>query len=105
MTADVLGFADYLGTDRFHLVAHDWGGLLAWQLAAEHPGRIRSLSVISTPHPDALLNAIETDADQKQRSRYIEFFRMPGDAAEAYLRADDSEALRRIYQGRFAKNA
>ena len=34
LVTDALGFADCLKVDSFHLVAHDWGGLLAWQIAA-----------------------------------------------------------------------
>ena len=30
LVADVMGFADALGADRFHLVGHDWGGFIAW---------------------------------------------------------------------------
>lgn len=60
-------FTDNLGAERFHLVAHDWGGLVAWRLAAEHPERVRSLAVLSTPHPNALLKAIQEDADQQGR--------------------------------------
>ena len=103
LLSDVLGFADELGAERFHLVAHDWGGLIAWQIAAEHPERTRSLTVLSTPHTDAFLNAIETDEDQKQRSKYIAFFRMPGRAAESFFEADDYTALRRVYQGKVAE--
>ena len=97
---DVLGFADASGAATFHLVGHDWGGLLAWQLAAEHPDRVRSLTVLSTPHTDALFDAIQHDKEQKQRSRYIDFFRMPGGAAESYIAADNWEFLRQVYQGK-----
>lgn len=103
LVTDALGFADQLGAEQFHLVAHDWGGLLAWQIAAEYPSRLRSLSVLSTPHTNALLEAIETDADQKQRSKYMEFFRLPGAAAESYFQADDWKALQRVYQGKVAE--
>lgn len=100
LVSDVLGFADRLGAAKFHLVGHDWGGLLAWRLAAEHPERIRSLTVLSTPHPSAFFDALETDEDQKQRSKYIAFFRMPLRAAELFFEAFDYAALRRVYQGK-----
>src|SRR5699024_10080215 len=47
---DVLALADHFGARRFHLVGHDWGGALAWHLAGRHPERIRTLTVLSTPH-------------------------------------------------------
>ena len=43
---DVLAAATSLGHDRFHLVGHDWGGQVAWTVAARYPGSVRSLSVL-----------------------------------------------------------
>jgi pimeloyl-ACP methyl ester carboxylesterase len=100
LLADVEAFANSLGAGRFHLVGHDWGALLAWKFAAENPGRLKSLSVISTPHPDALFHAMQSDADQMERSKYIAFFRMPGHLAEAFFRANDYKNLRDVYQGK-----
>jgi pimeloyl-ACP methyl ester carboxylesterase len=105
LTSDIQGFVDTLGRRRFHLVGHDWGAFLAWVFAAKHPDRVQSLSALSTPHPDAFLNAIETDEDQKQRSRYISFFRMPGGAAECFFQADNYQRLRAVYQGKLPESA
>lgn len=104
LVSDIQGFVDALGRRRFHLVGHDWGAFLAWVFAARHPDRIQSLTALSTPHPDAFLNAIETDEDQKQRSKYISFFRMPGGAAEGFFQADDCQRLRSVYQGKLAES-
>src|SRR5262249_57551148 len=49
LVTDVLAIADELGAPRFHLVGHDWGGALAWQVAARHPDRLRSLCALPTP--------------------------------------------------------
>jgi pimeloyl-ACP methyl ester carboxylesterase len=100
LLADVEGFANSLGAGRFHLVGHDWGALLAWKLAAENPERVKSLTAISTPHPDALFHAMQSDADQMDRSKYVAFFRMPGHLAEAFLRRNDYKNLRDVYQGK-----
>lgn len=70
---DVLGVADALGADRFHLVGHDWGGAVAWWVAATAPRRLRSLTVLSTPHPRAARLALQT-FDQRRRSWYIGLF-------------------------------
>jgi pimeloyl-ACP methyl ester carboxylesterase len=43
------------GGRRFHLVGHDWGASLAWQIADQHPERLVSLTILSRPHPLALL--------------------------------------------------
>jgi pimeloyl-ACP methyl ester carboxylesterase len=76
LSSDVIALADSLGWSSFHLIGHDWGGFLGWKLAAERASRILSLTVLSTAHVDAFLDAVSADTDQKTRSRYIEFFRM-----------------------------
>ncbi|HXZ85435.1 MAG TPA: alpha/beta fold hydrolase [Myxococcota bacterium] len=70
LVADALALADALGAERFHLVGHDWGGQLAWLLAAQQPERVRSLSVLSRPHPAAFARAMADDPEQATRSRH-----------------------------------
>ncbi|MDP8987695.1 MAG: alpha/beta hydrolase, partial [Actinomycetota bacterium] len=58
LVADVLAMADQMGGHTFHLVGHDWGGIVAWRLAGQHRQRVRRLAVLSTPHPAALARAL-----------------------------------------------
>jgi pimeloyl-ACP methyl ester carboxylesterase len=76
LVADVLGIADALRIERFHLVGHDWGGALAWVIAGNHPDRLLSLTVLSTAHPLAMGEALRTSS-QALRSAYMKFFRIP----------------------------
>ncbi len=76
LVADVAGIADAQGVGRFHLVGHDWGGALAWAVAETHPQRLLSLTVISTPHGAAMLEALRSST-QSLRSIYMAFFRVP----------------------------
>jgi pimeloyl-ACP methyl ester carboxylesterase len=105
LTSDVLGFADVMAVRRFHLVGHDWGGFLAWQLAANHLERVISLAVLSTPHVNAFLAAIKEDDDQREKSKYIDFFKLPGGLAESVLLANDAQRLRSSYQGKLSPQA
>lgn len=95
LVGDVLGIADQLGAERFHLVGHDWGGTIGWQIAGRHPERLASLAVISTPHPAAMRRSIRGGGEQKERSSYMLFFRSP--EAEETLLADDAALLRSIF--------
>ena len=52
LVADVLALADTFGADRFRLVGHDWGGVVAWGVGASHPERLEHLVVLNAPHPD-----------------------------------------------------
>lgn len=97
LVADALSFADQLQWTTFHLVGHDWGGLIAWTLAGAHPNRLRSLSVLATPHPVALSTEAATDKAQYHRLDYVRFFRQPGGIAETTLLADGAARLRAAY--------
>jgi pimeloyl-ACP methyl ester carboxylesterase len=81
LVADALGLMDALGAPRFDLVGHDWGGQLAWLMAARHPERVRSLSALSRPHPAAFARAMAEDAAQAERSRHHRAFREDGAVA------------------------
>lgn len=76
LTNDVLALLDAAGLDRAHVVGHDWGGAVAWALGARHPERLRTLTVLSTPHPSALGRALLT-SDQALRSWYIGLLQLP----------------------------
>ena len=93
LVADVLGIADVLGAPRFHLIGHDWGALIAWCLAAHHPDRLQTLTIVSVPHPQPFAAARAADPDQQRRSEYIADLREP-DAPERMFLDDDAAILR-----------
>lgn len=96
MAVDILALADARGKDRFHLVGHDHGAGLGWYIAGRHAERLASWTALSVPHVDAFLQAIATNAEQRQRSGYMQFFRQVG-TAETALAADDFAAMRNIW--------
>lgn len=96
MATDILAMADALGKDRFHLVGHDHGAGLGWYMAGAHADRVISWTALSVPHVDAFGNAIANNAEQRQRSGYMLFFRQVG-TAEEVLSANDFAALRDIW--------
>jgi pimeloyl-ACP methyl ester carboxylesterase len=101
---DVLAITEELGWASFDLVGHDWGGAVAWWTADAHPGRVRTLTVVSTPHPGALATTLRTDQDQRERSRYMIDWR-EAPATEEHMLADDAEALRASYAGKVPPNS
>ena len=65
-------------TTLFHLVGHDWGGHVSWVTAHRHPARLRSLAILSRPHPAAFRRAFRENADeQRHRSRHHKIFHDP----------------------------
>jgi len=92
LVGDALGLLDALGWPVVDLVGHDWGAVVAWQLAARHPDRVRTFTAVSVPHPLALSWALHNDPEQQQRSAYFGLFRVPGKAEETLL-ADGARRL------------
>jgi pimeloyl-ACP methyl ester carboxylesterase len=76
LVADVVAIADRLDAETFHLVGHDWGGVVAWRLAGQQPERVATLTAVSTPHPRAFARALLAST-QGLRSAYIPVFRLP----------------------------
>jgi pimeloyl-ACP methyl ester carboxylesterase len=76
LCSDVLGLADSAGAERFDLIGHDWGGIVAWELAARNPERVRSLTVLSAPHPSAFRQALFRGG-QVWRSWYMAVLQIP----------------------------
>jgi len=76
LVSDVAAFADALQREPFHLVGHDWGGMVAWAAAARLPERVRTLTSVTTPHPAALSQALRS-TEQRVRMSYVALLRAP----------------------------
>jgi epoxide hydrolase 4 len=75
------------------LVAHDWGGAVAWNLANQMPELLNKLCIINSPHPGTFLRDLKNDAAQQAASSYMNFLcRLD---AEALLAEDD---FRRLFE-------
>lgn len=99
LVEDVVSIAGKLGWQEFDLVGHDWGGAVAWWTADAHPDRLRSLTVVSTPHPAALAEAMKTDEDQHLRTRYMTEWRQTR-VTERRMLENDARALRDMFERR-----
>jgi pimeloyl-ACP methyl ester carboxylesterase len=82
---DVMAALDQLGVDRTHVVGHDWGGALAWGIAALAPDRVDHLVALSVGHPNAFAGA---GLPQREKSWYMLLFQFEG-VAEQWLSNDD----------------
>lgn len=61
---------DHLGVERFHLAGHDWGGPVAFSLAARHPDAVRRLAIL-----DVVIPGDGADFSQGGRRWHHAFFR------------------------------
>ena len=73
------------------LVAHDWGGAVAWNLAAMRPELMRRLLIINSPHPATFLRELRSNPAQQAASAYMNFLCRPD--AEALLAENDFARL------------
>lgn len=94
LVADAVAVLATLAGGPAHVVGHDWGGTVAWVLAATRPDLVRGLVAVSTPHPAAYGAALVDDEDQQRRSAYLRSLRRPAPEAETDLLADDAGWLR-----------
>lgn len=93
LAGDVVALADALGLTRFHLVGHDWGGLVAWAVAGQHPNRLDRLIIMDAPHPEVWTGFMLRHPGQALRSAYVGWFQLPL-LPETTLGAFDYAALR-----------
>jgi len=91
LVGDIGALVEQLGGRVEALVAHDWGGALAWNLAAQRPAAMRRLVIVNSPHPATFLRALQHDADQQAASAYMNFLCRPD--AEALLAENDFARL------------
>jgi epoxide hydrolase 4 len=75
------------------LVAHDWGGAVAWNVANQSPELMARLCIINSPHPGTFLRDLKHDAAQQAASSYMNFLCRPD--AETLLDEDD---FRRLFE-------
>lgn len=84
---DLTGLIESQGGQAAAVIAHDWGGALAWALAATAPQALERLVILNAPHPGAFLKALRDDPAQQAASAYMNTLRTPG--IESQLAADD----------------
>ena len=75
------------------LIAHDWGGAVAWNLAASQPQLIKKLVIINSPHPGTFLRELQHSPQQQAASAYMNFLVRPD--AEKLLAEGD---FRRLFE-------
>ena len=76
------------------LVAHDWGGAVAWNTANQFPQQMQRLAIINSPHPGTFLRELQHSPAQQAASAYMNFLIRPD--AESLLAANDFQRMWRF---------
>jgi pimeloyl-ACP methyl ester carboxylesterase len=91
LVQDLAELIEATGAPLAALVAHDWGGAVAWNLANQQPQLLRKLAIINSPHPGTFLRALKESEAQQKASAYMNFLVRPD--AEVLLREDGYRRL------------
>jgi pimeloyl-ACP methyl ester carboxylesterase len=97
LVEDVAGLFDALGARRRLLIAHDWGGLVAWAFAIQERLPLEGFVVMNMPHPAAIARA-RTSLRQWLRSWYVLWLQLPW-LPERVMTAGRADAVVRIIRG------
>ena len=88
LAGDILGLIHALGEKRAIIVGHDWGGAVAWSLAAFNPEVTERLVILNAPHPNAHTTSARSFLGQLQKSWYVFFFQTANIPEEVLSRND-----------------
>lgn len=93
LVADVRALIDhYANGQKAILVAHDWGGAVAWNFAIEYPECVEKLVIVNSPHPATFLRELRSNPYQRKASRYMILF--ASGLGEAALKAGNYALLK-----------
>ncbi len=98
LAQDVAGLVRALGRETATVVGHDWGGGVAWAVAAFAPEILDRLVILNCPHPAVLVHELLTNPRQVLRSWYMFFFQIPW-LPEAIIRRDGASLVGRSLRG------
>jgi epoxide hydrolase 4 len=88
---DVAALIKAAGANETLLIAHDWGGALAWMLAMRRPELVNRLVIMNVPHPACFARELRRPR-QLLKSWYMFFFQIPA-LPEFLLGRNDAQAI------------
>uniref|UniRef100_H2ZN10 AB hydrolase-1 domain-containing protein n=1 Tax=Ciona savignyi TaxID=51511 RepID=H2ZN10_CIOSA len=99
LSSDVKNVVTSLGYEVCVLVAHDWGGVVAWEVSERYPEILEGMMVLNCPHPKAGVDIATKSLRQVFiKSWYMFFFMVPA-LPEIYISHNNFWFLRENLNG------
>lgn len=77
LSADVAALIGTENRDSAHVIGHDWGAAVAWDLALRRPAVVDRLGILNVPHPTVFARTLRRNPRQLLRSWYVFTFQLP----------------------------
>lgn len=97
LLSDIKELVEALGRDKFTMVAHDWGGVVAWQFLFHYPEMLEKYIIMDAPHPRGFRKQIFRSLTQFLMSWYVFFFQVPY-LPELFVRSYDCAGFKRSFR-------
>ncbi|RDI69602.1 alpha/beta fold hydrolase [Halopelagius longus] len=92
LSADVCELIRSEGREPAHVVGHDFGGFVGWNVALRRPSVVDRLGILNVPHPTAYRDVVRSSPRQIARSWYVWFYQVPK-LPEWILGRNDADAM------------
>ncbi len=97
VVGDIVLLIKHLSDAPITLLAHDWGGAIAWNIAVQHPELLKKMVAINSPHPIPFARDMRPGGAQVAASSYMDWLAQPG--SETALAKDDYALLEGFFGG------
>lgn len=104
LTADIRGLITKLGYTKAHIVGHNWGGAIAWNLAQKFPHVINKMVVLNAPHPYRFWQEISSNFEQIVKNWYVLALQLPG-VPELIIKPNLKEFITNVLRGQAVRKA
>lgn len=75
MVSDIAAVIEHFGVEQATVVGHDWGGMVAWNVAFRRPELVERLVIMNLPHPNGLNRELTINPEQRENSEYAQRFK------------------------------
>jgi len=97
LSGDIAALVESEGRESAHVVGHDWGAAVAWDLSVRHPDVVDRLGTVNVPHPAVMQRTLQTNPRQLLRSWYMFYFQVPG-LPEWFLSRNDAAGVASVLE-------